>query len=98
MKVGRSSVCDVVIDQTKLKEKLKQIFSKEHFSIYKDSDSLVTYITDHSKSGTFLNGNLIGKGNNNILQHDDIISVGAANIRSKYLENFMPVLKYLLHF
>lgn len=91
LKVGRSSTCDIVIDQTNLKNKLKQIFSKEHFSIYKDSDNLVTYITDHSKSGTYLNGSLIGKRNSNILQHDDIISVGAANIKSRCFTNLLRI-------
>lgn len=84
LKVGRSTLCDVVIDQTNIKESLKLVFSKEHFSIYKDSENLVTYIKDYSKSGTFLNGSLIGKGNSNILQHDDIISVGNPKIKSRY--------------
>lgn len=84
LKVGRSSTCDIIIDQTKIKDNLKQIFSKEHFCIYKDSDNLVTYITDNSKSGTFLNGSLIGKRNSNILQHDDIISIGGPKIKCKY--------------
>lgn len=86
LKVGRSSACDVVIDQTEIKDKLKKMFSKEHFSICKDSENLVTYITDYSKSGTYLNGYLIGKRNSYILQHDDIISVGPSNIKSKYYQ------------
>lgn len=81
MKVGRSAACDVTIDQTQIKNSLKQIFSKEHFSISKDSDYSVTYITDHSKSGTYLNGSLIGRRNSNILQNDDIISIGSPNIK-----------------
>lgn len=84
LKVGRSSSCDVIIDQTNIRQDLKQIFSKEHFSIYKDSENLVTYITDHSKTGTYLNGTLIGKRNSNILQHDDIISIGCPKIKSGY--------------
>lgn len=83
LKVGRSSSCDIVIDHTRIKDSLKQIFSKEHFSIYKDLDNLVTYITDHSKSGTYLNGCLIGKRNSYILQHDDIISIAGSKIKSK---------------
>lgn len=83
LKVGRSARCDVIIDQTNLKNNLKQIFSKEHFTIYKDADHLVTYITDHSKTGTYLNGSLIGKRNSHILQHDDIISIGNPKLNSK---------------
>lgn len=84
LKVGRSSSCDIIIDQTNIKNNLKQLFSKEHFTICKDIDNSVAYITDFSKIGTYLNGNLIGKRNSNILQHDDVISVGTPNLKSKY--------------
>ncbi|CAG9836647.1 unnamed protein product [Diabrotica balteata] len=75
-KVGRSEKCDVPISRTNLCQKYKDLFSKEHFIICKDSTSKVVYIKDMSKSGTYLNNRLIGKHNMNILQHDDKISIG----------------------
>uniref|UniRef100_A0A6P7G6G0 Ovarian-specific serine/threonine-protein kinase Lok-like n=1 Tax=Diabrotica virgifera virgifera TaxID=50390 RepID=A0A6P7G6G0_DIAVI len=75
-KVGRSEKCDVSISHTTLRQEYKDLFSKEHFIICKDSTSKVVYIKDMSKSGTYLNNRLIGKHNMNILQHDDKISIG----------------------
>ncbi|XP_057666394.1 ovarian-specific serine/threonine-protein kinase Lok-like [Diorhabda carinulata] len=75
-KVGRSQHCDVCINQTDLCKQYKDLFSKEHFVICRDPDNKIVYIKDISRSGTYLNGRLIGKNKMNILQHDDKISVG----------------------
>nr|XP_023027860.1 ovarian-specific serine/threonine-protein kinase Lok-like [Leptinotarsa decemlineata] len=75
-KVGRSQRCDVVIERMNINQNIKNIFSKEHFVIYKDPDNALAFIRDLSKSGTYLNGHLIGKNNTNVLQNDDVIAVG----------------------
>ncbi|KAJ8959052.1 hypothetical protein NQ318_022307 [Aromia moschata] len=75
-KVGRSSCCDAIIDQMDIDPKIKNMFSKEQFIIVKDADNPLTYIVDISSTGTYLNGQLIGKNCKNILQCDDRISVG----------------------
>lgn len=75
-KVGRSLMCDVPVEVTRLNKSNKNIFSKEHFKICKDSEKNIAYITDLSKVGTYLNNRLIGKNKMQILQNDDRISVG----------------------
>ncbi|KAJ8949326.1 hypothetical protein NQ314_008246 [Rhamnusium bicolor] len=80
-KVGRSSLCDAVIDRMGIGSINKNKFSKEHFLIVKNADNNITYITDLSRSGTYLNGRLIGRNNRNILQNDDTIGISPKKTR-----------------
>lgn len=82
-KVGRSSLCDAVIDRMEIDPKTKKMFSKIHFEIAKSPETSVAVITDLSKSGTYLNGKLIGKNKCNILQHEDTISIGPRRTKGK---------------
>ncbi|CAB3991142.1 serine threonine- kinase Chk2-like, partial [Paramuricea clavata] len=51
--------------------------SKKHFELIKetsDDGEHVVYIKDWSSNGTFVNGELIGKGNKQVVQHNDQIA------------------------
>lgn len=85
LKVGRSPNCDLDVSRMKLAENLKLVFSKEHFDICLDFENLVTYITDLSKGGTYINGVLVGRNKKQILQNDDTIGIGNKNSVCKYL-------------
>ncbi|VEN45084.1 unnamed protein product [Callosobruchus maculatus] len=74
--VGRSADCDFSINNGKMDSKVKAIFSKQQFVIYRDCEKGVTFIKDLSTYGTYLNGVCIGKNNQNVLQRDDVIAVG----------------------
>ncbi|KAG5899045.1 hypothetical protein JTB14_000069 [Gonioctena quinquepunctata] len=80
-KLGRSQRCDVVVERLEINQNIKNIFSKEHFVIYKDPDNPVAFIKDLSKTGTHLNNQLIGKNNTVILQNDDMISIGISKLQ-----------------
>lgn len=82
-------MCDVPVEVTRLNKSNKNIFSKEHFKICKDSEKNIAYITDLSKVGTYLNNRLIGKNKMQILQNDDRISVGP-----RLQGNYKMTLKY----
>lgn len=76
-KIGRTTECDLNLETFDLDPKFINMISREHFTIFKDSEYPVTYIKDHSRFGTYLNDILIGKDNVHVLQTDDVISVGS---------------------
>lgn len=84
--LGRADSCHLTIDETILSVNIIANISKTHFRITKEEDSLI-YITDLSKNGTFVNGKRIGKGNRNILQDDDEISIGFKGLKVYVFKN-----------
>lgn len=77
LKLGRSEECDIVIYKSKFLPEQLFFISKEQFLIAKDSEDVyITYITDLSKNGTYVNGKLIGRGKTIVLQNDDVIAIG----------------------
>ena len=72
--VGRSSTCDVYIDDMKL--------SRQHFII--EQDDGVFYVMDlQSKNGTLLNGNRVHS--RQLLRSGDVITAGLSDIMFKYI-------------
>ncbi|KAJ8959051.1 hypothetical protein NQ318_022306 [Aromia moschata] len=77
LKLGRSDECDIVIYKSKFLPNQLFFVSKEHFLISRDPDDpYISYITDLSKNGTYLNGTLIGKNLRVVLQNNDSIAIG----------------------
>ncbi|KAJ8949327.1 hypothetical protein NQ314_008247 [Rhamnusium bicolor] len=77
LRLGRCDKCDIVIHKSKFLPDQINYISKDHFLITKDPDDMhITYITDLSKNGTFVNGDLIGRDRTIILQNNDSIAIG----------------------
>lgn len=75
--IGRSDECDIVIHKSKFPANQIFFISKKHFVIRKDSeDKHITYITDLSKNGTYVNNCLIGRNKTIILQNNDLLAIG----------------------
>uniref|UniRef100_A0A182P4C2 non-specific serine/threonine protein kinase n=1 Tax=Anopheles epiroticus TaxID=199890 RepID=A0A182P4C2_9DIPT len=83
-KVGREGTCDLILDENNLPPSKLCRISKLHFTIKKDLNDATspTYIHDHSRNGTYVNGRLIGPNKCMILKHNDIISIAGVNIRA----------------
>ncbi|KAJ8923295.1 hypothetical protein NQ315_001853 [Exocentrus adspersus] len=100
LKLGRSEECDIVIHRSKFIPDQLPFISKEQFLISKDpEDAFITYITDLSKNGTFVNDRLIGQNNKIVLQNNDIIAIGKRlsvyifkSMRCAVPENYLPPL------
>lgn len=74
---GRSDECDIVIHKSNFPSDQIFFVSKKHFMISRDPrDQCITYITDLSKNGTYVNNFLIGRNKTIILQNNDFIAVG----------------------
>lgn len=77
MTVGRSDECDIVIHKSKFPPTQLFFISKKHFVISRDSkDGNITYLTDLSKNGTYVNNHQIGRNKTVILQNNDFIAIG----------------------
>lgn len=77
MAIGRSEECDVVFHKSKFPSNQIFFVSKKHFVINRDpSDNCITYITDLSKNGTYVNNYHIGRNKTVILQNNDFIAIG----------------------
>lgn len=77
---GRCKDSDVVITANSFPSTKVLNISKLHFTIIREPNCPI-YIKDLSKNGTFLNGKVIGKGNQNILANDDEIAVGTDTMK-----------------
>lgn len=80
--LGRGTSCDVILDSKNFEPNKLIVVSKTHFLIKRDNDERV-YICDLSKNGTFVNGQIIGKGKQMLLQNNDQIAIGSKAIMSK---------------
>ncbi|XP_018561131.1 serine/threonine-protein kinase Chk2-like isoform X2 [Anoplophora glabripennis] len=75
--LGRSEQCDIIIYKSKFPPEHLLLISKEHFRIARDpEDVYITYITDLSKNGTYVNGRVIGRNKTIVLQNNDVVAVG----------------------
>ncbi|XP_061515775.1 ovarian-specific serine/threonine-protein kinase Lok isoform X1 [Anopheles gambiae] len=83
-KVGREGTCHLILDEDNLPPSKLCRISKHHFTIKKDLNDTTspTYIHDHSRNGTYVNGRLIGPNKCMILKHNDIISIAGVSIRA----------------
>ena len=89
---GRLESCDICV-RNKLDSRKEQVISKIHFRIYREkyigSNGLeddIIYLKDESQNGTFVNENLVGKGNRVILINNDLIAVARKSIESNYFK------------
>lgn len=75
--VGRSDECDIVIHKSKFPQNQLFFISKKHFILKRDPlDKNITYLTDLSKNGTFVNSHQVGRNKTIILQNNDFIAIG----------------------
>ena len=74
---GKSVDCKVILDQHEDKVTREEIaaLSQYHFTIERVNTEKI-FIEDHSSSGTYVNGSLIGKGNKGHLRSGDTITLG----------------------
>lgn len=91
-KAGRNEANDLCIGKDHLPDKILSRISKVHFTLKKDIVDLMspTYITDESRNGTFLNGNLIGIGKKMILKNDDIIALSHPTYKALVYKDLTP--------
>ncbi|CAG9786697.1 unnamed protein product [Diatraea saccharalis] len=75
--LGRALSCTYVLKKGMIKENIIKNVSKQHFIIKRDLQEPLNpaIITDLSYNGTFINGNKIGKGNNQVLDDNDEIAI-----------------------
>ncbi|KAM5237666.1 serine/threonine-protein kinase Chk2 [Ctenodactylus gundi] len=76
---GRDKSCDYCFDEPLLKITDKyRTYSKKHFRIFREmgpKNSYIAYIEDHSGNGTFVNTELVGKGNRRPLSNNSEIAL-----------------------
>ena len=75
--------------------KKEGVISKVHFQISRERCFLssgmedeVIYLIDLSQNGTFVNSNLIGKGNRTILVNNDLVAVAKNNFNGNDIISF----------
>ncbi|XP_058058238.1 ovarian-specific serine/threonine-protein kinase Lok isoform X2 [Anopheles bellator] len=83
-KVGRDAErCHLILKEEHMPASKLSRVSNVHFIITKGPDiSSPVYITDNSRNGTFINNARIGKHRQQILKHDDVISICFSNLRA----------------
>uniref|UniRef100_A0A8R1E1M0 FHA domain-containing protein n=1 Tax=Caenorhabditis japonica TaxID=281687 RepID=A0A8R1E1M0_CAEJA len=59
---------------------LYRFISKIQFSIVRDFESKKSVLHDHSRNGTLVNQDMVGKGNFKELQNGDLISIGIPSL------------------
>jgi hypothetical protein len=72
--LGRHSTCDLILDNALVSNRHCSIarITQREGSHHKTS---LTLIRDTSSNGTFVNGKPVGKGNQQVLKHNDTISL-----------------------
>ncbi|GAB1602600.1 serine/threonine-protein kinase Chk2-like [Argonauta hians] len=73
---GRDISCDIPFKENNCKENFTA-YSKLHFKIYSEllSSGLHVFLEDRSTNGTFINSEKVGKGNKQVLNNNDEISL-----------------------
>jgi hypothetical protein len=86
--VGRSEQSNLELSSSMMPDLILHRVSKEQFLITKEpgDDMGPVYITDLSRNGTYLNGDLIGKRNKRILGNGDIISLVQGVYKGKHIK------------
>ncbi|CAG9774097.1 unnamed protein product [Ceutorhynchus assimilis] len=72
---GRGSACDVIVPAKDCPPGLLPNISKKHFTIERNLKDNLVYVTDFSKNGTYINGEIIGTNKKKILIDKDEIAV-----------------------
>ncbi|XP_046579376.1 serine/threonine-protein kinase Chk2-like [Haliotis rubra] len=76
---GRGDNCDVSFNGTSSARKNQcfQAYSKVHFKLIRQNTStgVHVFLEDNSSNGTFINGEKVGKGNKQVLNNNDEISL-----------------------
>ena len=62
------------LNESLLEKKFYTRLSRKQFALERNGKKV--YLTDHSSSGTFINGQLLGNGNSVELFHNDMLSFG----------------------
>lgn len=87
---GRAEECSIAVNKDNFPDNLVLNVSKVHFTIIRDVYNDLIYIKDESKNGIFINGTIVGKGNRNILENDDTLSLGFKGSQNcEYRTNIM---------
>ncbi|KAL0104825.1 hypothetical protein PUN28_016457 [Cardiocondyla obscurior] len=80
---GRSMSCDisVTLNDVDNNSSLLNVLSKVHFCIYKEriENDIVVYLEDKSHNGTYVDANLVGRGNRVIIGHNSKIHLARVN-------------------
>lgn len=78
-----------------------QTISKRHCKIVRTDASSATrevYLEDYSSNGTYVNGEIIGKGNKRILKNNDHISLASPRFKGTQLMMSMKTRNVLYRF
>ncbi|XP_014783139.1 serine/threonine-protein kinase Chk2 [Octopus bimaculoides] len=94
---GRDTACDIPFNEKLCKDNF-QAYSKQHFKIYSEqtSSGLHVFLEDKSTNGTFINSEKVGKGNKQVLNNNDEISL-AFKQNKVYLYTHMESINEGLH-
>ncbi|EKX52726.1 hypothetical protein GUITHDRAFT_101877 [Guillardia theta CCMP2712] len=96
MKFGRNSACQVKYDDMRI--------SNLHFSIEKSSETdEKAVVWDYSTNGLFVNGNLIGRGNKQMIVDGDMLSLIVVPVRRSdgtyhHSDSSLNFIAYKFHF
>ncbi|XP_026476145.1 ovarian-specific serine/threonine-protein kinase Lok-like [Ctenocephalides felis] len=74
--VGREN-CDINLTTDEKSFEHLHFISRTHFKLKRDSRNSLVYLEDFSRNGTFINGEKVDKGNQRILQNEDVIAIGS---------------------
>ncbi|KAF5277146.1 hypothetical protein FQR65_LT03852 [Abscondita terminalis] len=95
--LGRAVDCDVVLNQNNLSRNYVTTVSFVHFKITHLANESRVFITDLSKNGTYINSRLIGRGNENVVQDGDLISIATPGYNVfRFKNGNCPVVQYFL--
>ncbi|XP_037092134.1 serine/threonine-protein kinase Chk2-like [Pollicipes pollicipes] len=81
--LGRGETCDVVVGLHNLTEKYLLTISKTHLRVVRDqtASGFHVYVEDLSSNGTFVNGELVGRGKKVALKNNDEISLSMKTLK-----------------
>lgn len=77
--IGRAQDCKIKISYLEVKEDVLYTISKRHCKIVKATPEV--YLEDYSFNGTYVNSEIIGRGNRRILKNNDQISLASPQFR-----------------
>ncbi|XP_043192588.1 serine/threonine-protein kinase Chk2-like isoform X1 [Amphibalanus amphitrite] len=89
--LGRGESCDVVVGLQNLVEKYLLTISKTHLKVVRAEASTGwhVYLEDLSSNGTFVNGELVGRGNKVALKNNDEISLSMKLLKVFVFHDYM---------
>lgn len=87
---GRAPSSDIRFGDD-LGPKVLGFLSKAHFKLKKifvshsNQTDYAVQITDMSFNGTFINGEIVGKGNSSVLENNDVISLARSDFEGNFI-------------